>query len=102
MKCSFAVFAFAAIALLAAPALAQDGEVPYWASIRASEVNMRVGPAESYRIDWVYRRAGLPMKVVRRQEGWRLVEDPDGTSGWILGPLPLSRAHCRGHRHGHC
>ncbi len=64
--------------------------MPYWASIRVSEVNMRVGPAESYRIDWVYRRAGLPMKVVRRQEGWRLVEDPDGTSGWILARF-LSR-----------
>ena len=76
--------------LAAAPATAQDTEVPYWASIRASEVNMRVGPAESYRIDWVYKRKGLPMKVVRRQEGWRLVEDPDGSSGWILARF-LSR-----------
>lgn len=80
----------AVVATAAAPAVAQDEDVPYWASIRASEVNMRVGPAESYKIDWVYRRVGLPMKVVRRQEGWRLVEDPDGTSGWVLGRF-LSR-----------
>ena len=77
---------FAVLALCAAsPALAADDEeVPYWASLRASEVNLRVGPAESYRISWVYRRVGLPMKVLRRMEGWRLVQDPDGARGWML------------------
>lgn len=77
----------AALVLLAAsaPALAADDEeVPYWASLRADEVNLRVGPAETYRIAWVYRRAGLPMKVLRRMEGWRLVEDPEGARGWML------------------
>ena len=79
-----------AAACFATPAAAQTDEVPYWASIRVSEVNMRVGPAESYKIDWVYRRTGLPMKVLRRQEGWRLVEDPDGSQGWMLARF-LSR-----------
>lgn len=90
MKFPLAVLTFAASSILAAPATAQDEQVPYWASIRASKVNMRVGPAESYRIEWVYRRTGLPVKVVRRQEGWRLVEDPDGTRGWMLARF-LSR-----------
>lgn len=76
--------------MLAAPAAAQDEDVPYWASIRATVVNMRVGPAESYKIDWVYKRVGLPLKVLRRKEGWRLVEDPDGARGWILARF-LSR-----------
>jgi SH3-like domain-containing protein len=67
-----------------APASAQEIEVPYWASIRASEVNMRVGPAEDYRIAWVYRRQQLPLKVLRVKDGWRLVQDPDGAKGWIL------------------
>lgn len=78
---------FAALALLTVttPALAADDEdVPYWASLRASEVNLRVGPAETYRIAWVYHRPGLPMKVLRRMEGWRLVQDPDGARGWML------------------
>lgn len=66
------------------PAKAQEIEVPYWASIRASEVNMRVGPAEDYRIAWVYRRQNLPLKVLRVKDGWRLVQDPDGAKGWIL------------------
>ncbi len=77
---------FVALALfVAAPALAADAdEVPYWASLRADEVNLRVGPAETYRIAWVYHRAGLPMKVLRKMEGWRLVQDPDGARGWML------------------
>jgi len=82
--------AYAFIFLLAAPARAQDADVPYWASIRASVVNMRVGPSEEYRIVWVYKRKQLPMKVVRMKEGWRLVEDPDGARGWMLGRF-LSR-----------
>lgn len=74
----------AAILAAAVPASAQKVEVPYWASIRAGEVNMRVGPGEDYRILWVYRRLHLPLKVVRLKEGWRLVEDPDGARGWVL------------------
>jgi SH3-like domain-containing protein len=66
---------------------AQDREVPYWASLRADEVNMRVGPSQDYQVDWVYKRKGLPVKVVRVVEGWRLVQDPDGTQGWIVARL---------------
>jgi len=72
---------------LAAPAGAQEREVPYWASLRADEVNMRVGPSEDFPISWVYRREGLPVKVVRLREGWRLVEDPDGERGWMIARL---------------
>jgi SH3-like domain-containing protein len=66
---------------------AQDRETPYWASIRADEVNMRVGPSENYPIDWVYKRRNLPVKVVRLMQGWRLVRDPDGAEGWIVARL---------------
>lgn len=78
------------LALVAAPVAAQRSDVPYWASISAEKANMRVGPATSYRIEWVYKRPQLPVKVVRREEGWRLVEDPDGARGWMLGRF-LSR-----------
>lgn len=78
------------IALLfvaAFPAQAQDREVPYWASLRVDEVNMRVGPSESYPVEWVYRRAMLPVKVVRLYQGWRRVRDQDGAEGWIVARL---------------
>jgi SH3-like domain-containing protein len=77
-------------AMLSVPAAAQDVQTPYWASIRADVVNMHVGPGEDYSISWVYKRAHLPLKVVRIKEGWRLVQDPDGAQGWILARF-LSR-----------
>lgn len=78
----FAVL-IALAAMLAAPLAAQDRALPYWASLRYDEVRMRVGPSEEYPIEWVYKRKGLPVKVVRMREGWRLVEDPEGAQGWI-------------------
>ncbi len=86
MRATFLLL-FAALSALAAPAIAQDREVPYWASIRASELNMRVGPSADYKIAWVYHRAGLPVRVLRVMEGWRLIEDPDGEKGWVVARL---------------
>ena len=82
----------AAVAIFAAPAHAQERDVPYWASIRASELNMRVGPSRDYKVSWVYRRPGMPVKVVRVMEGWRLIQDPDGEQGWVVARL-LSPDH---------
>jgi len=65
------------------PLRAQERALPYWASLSYDEVRMRVGPSKEYPISWIYKRQGLPVKVVRVREGWRLVEDPDGTQGWI-------------------
>ncbi len=73
----------AALALCAPLRAADDPKVPYWASIRPDEVNMRVGPGEEYHILWVYHRQHLPLKVLRLKEAWRLVRDPDGAQGWI-------------------
>ncbi len=86
----------AATLLLAGAAQAEDSpgggaQVPYWASLTVNEANMRVGPAEDYRILWVYKRKHLPLKVIRVHEGWRQVEDPDGAQGWVLSRF-LSRA----------
>ena len=69
------------------PALGQDREVPYWASIASPEVRMRVAPSRDFPIEWVYKRDGLPLKVVRVQESWRLVQDPEGTQGWMASSL---------------
>lgn len=71
------------------PAWAQDREVPYWATIRdsASALNMRVGPSADYPISWVYKRPGLPVKVLRVHESWRLVQDPSGAKGWVASRL---------------
>lgn len=48
---------------------------------------MRVGPSRDYPIEWVYKRKGLPVKVVRVREGWRLIQDPNGDQGWVVSSL---------------
>lgn len=90
LKLMVAALLLAAVPPAAQEAAAQEAKVPYWASIRVEEVNMRVGPGESYRILWVYKRQNLPLKVLRLKEGWRLVRDPDGAEGWMLAQF-LSR-----------
>lgn len=91
--CSFAALAALVLGFggigSAAHAEDEDG-VPYWASIDAEVANMRVGPGNSFRIEWVYRRMHLPVKVIRREGPWRQIEDPDGTRGWMRDLL-LSR-----------
>ena len=74
-------------AALPTSAQSQDREVPYWATIRAEELNMRAGPGPDYPVEWVYRRHGLPVKVLRLKDGWRLIEDPDGERGWVVARL---------------
>ncbi|MCT2558727.1 SH3 domain-containing protein [Tsuneonella sp. YG55] len=76
-----------AVTLAAAPVAAQDREVPYWATIKAEKLNMRAGPGRDFPIRWVYTREGLPLKVIRVHEGWRLVQDPAGDEGWVTANL---------------
>lgn len=64
-------------------ASAQQRETPYWATIDTTKLNLRVGPSTEYRINWVYKRKGLPIKVLRLKEGWRYIEDSDGDRGWV-------------------
>ncbi|MGH1419015.1 MAG: SH3 domain-containing protein [Hyphomicrobiaceae bacterium] len=82
------------------PALAQDSaqrqgqsglSVPRFASLRASRVNLRRGPGTQYPTAWVYRRAGLPVEIIKEFETWRQVRDSDGSTGWILRTLLSQR-----------
>ncbi len=64
-------------------AAARDAPAPYWESLRATEVYLRQGPGLQYPIRWIYHRRGLPVKVLRKFDVWRLVVDPAGDRGWI-------------------
>lgn len=79
------------VALLAMPLMAAGRKVPYWASLRASEVMMRTGPGRNFPGEWLYKRAGLPVKVIKTyavaHSEWRQIEDPDGTQGWVQANL---------------
>jgi len=93
----------AALALLAAlPAQAQEPAsrttgavtglpVPRFVSLKASEVNSRVGPGSEYQIAWVFKRAGLPVEVLAEFESWRQVRDSEGGTGWVAAALLSAR-----------
>ena len=81
----------AVLVALAVPAAAQDKKVPYWASIASGEAMTRTGPAKTYPGIWLYKRRDLPVRVLRRYENWRLIEDPDGARGWMLATLLSDR-----------
>ncbi len=76
---------------VAAPAAAQEKQPPYWASIASGEAMTRTGPGKTYPGVWLYKRRDLPVRVVKKYENWRLIEDPDGAKGWMLVSLLSDR-----------
>jgi SH3-like domain-containing protein len=78
--------ALAALLILsvAAPAAAQDKQPPYWASIASGQAMTHTGPGRNYPNVWLYQRRDLPVRVVKKYDNWRLIEDPDGAQGWML------------------
>jgi SH3-like domain-containing protein len=75
----------------AGQAAAQDGKtgrvtglpIPRFVSLRPDEVNLRTGPGTRYPIDWVYRRAGMPLEVIGEYRTWRQVRDWQDDTGWV-------------------
>ena len=90
----FAVLGLAvvlAVTILTDVARAQTSEMPHWRTLRFDTVNMRVGPSTEYKIDWVYKREGLPVIVLRQRDGWLLVRDHEGTQGWVASSQTTTR-----------
>jgi SH3-like domain-containing protein len=69
----------------------QPSKLPRFASLRADDVNMRVGPGARYRIDWVYKRRELPVEIMREFDVWRYVRDADGIQGWMQQATLMGR-----------
>jgi len=65
--------------------------LPRYVSLNASEINVRRGPGRDYRRDWVYRRAGLPVRILDEYGQWRLIEDSTGEGGWVYHALISGR-----------
>jgi SH3-like domain-containing protein len=51
----------------------------------------RTGPGKNYPGVWLYQRRDLPIRVVKKYENWRLIQDPDGARGWMLVTLLSDR-----------
>jgi SH3-like domain-containing protein len=65
--------------------------LPRFVSLKADEVNARVGPGGDYAIAWVFRRAGLPVEILAEFENWRQVRDSAGGTGWVAASLVSGR-----------
>jgi SH3-like domain-containing protein len=57
--------------------------IPRFVTLKGSEGNARRGPGLTHRIDWVFTREGMPLKITAEYENWRRVEDADGAGGWV-------------------
>lgn len=66
------------------PPSASGLPVPRFVSLKSDRVNLRNGPGTDYPTGWVYRRAGLPLEVIKEFDAWRQVRDSEGATGWIL------------------
>ncbi|HJU33444.1 MAG TPA: SH3 domain-containing protein [Hyphomicrobiaceae bacterium] len=74
------------------PAAGASGlPVPRFVSLKSDRVNLRQGPGTEYPTAWVFRRAGLPVEVIKEFESWRQVRDAEGTTGWVLGSMLSGR-----------
>lgn len=57
--------------------------LPRYVSLKGDQGNARRGPGLTHRIDWVFTRPGMPLRVTAEYENWRRVEDQDGAGGWV-------------------
>lgn len=57
--------------------------LPRFVTLKTSEGNARRGPGLTHRIDWVFTRAGMPLRVTAEFENWRRIEDQEGIGGWV-------------------
>ena len=59
------------------------GEVSYFASLKANDTNLRMGPGRNYPIDWIFKKKGMPVEVVAEFDNWRKIRDVEGSEGWV-------------------
>lgn len=94
------ILALGAMVMVATPLLAraEDGvgpvtnlPLPRYVSLRSSEINVRRGPGLDYPKDWVFRRAGLPVKIVDEYGDWRRIVDKDEAGGWVYHAMLTGR-----------
>jgi len=65
--------------------------IPRFVILKSDRVHLRQGPGFDHKVQWIFRRAGLPVEVIQEFEGWRQVRDAEGTTGWLLQSLVSGR-----------
>jgi len=85
--CSMWAMGFAVALLFGSASHAASGgkksDFPRFVSLKSNPVNLRKGPGLQFPKSWIFRRAGLPVEVLREHGRWRQVRDSDGATGWV-------------------
>jgi SH3-like domain-containing protein len=62
-------------------------KLPRYVSLRSSKVNARTGPALRYPIQWIYKRANMPVEITAEFDAWRQIKDIEGSVSWVHSTL---------------
>ena len=54
-----------------------------WGSLKYNKTYLRTGPSKDNKVIWVYKKKGLPIKVIRKKDDWFLILLPENQKGWI-------------------
>ena len=57
--------------------------LPRYVSLKTSDGRARRGPSRTHRVDWIFTRRDMPLRVTGEFENWRRIEDAEGQGGWI-------------------
>lgn len=73
------------LAAAEAPRLGPETNLPLprYVSLKTDQGNVRRGPSLSHRIDWVFLRRDMPLRVIAEYGHWRRVVDREGVGGWV-------------------
>jgi SH3-like domain-containing protein len=95
-----APFAAALLAAFFLPALPGSGaendtraKLPRFVSLRSNQVNLRVGPGQTYPVEWLLTRKGMPVEILKEFQNWRMVRVWQDASGWILDRMVTAERH---------
>ena len=79
----FAVLVLAGSAMAGDKGPVTDLPLPRFVTLKASEGNVRRGPSLTHRIDWVFQRRDMPLRIIAEHGHWRKGEDHEGLGGWV-------------------
>jgi len=65
----------------------QVEEKDFFASLRASETNVRAGPGQQYPIKFIFKAKSVPVRVISEYDNWNEIEDFEGQTGWVSQSL---------------
>jgi SH3-like domain-containing protein len=87
MRRGVPILMLACAMLMSLPAFAGERPVPRFVSLKADEVNVRVGPGKRYPLKWTYVVAGVPVQIIAEWDNWRKIRDWEGQEGWVHSAL---------------